>query len=289
MKNALEFVRAVLATVMILVSMFFPSAEGEEYTAKNPDEARLVFNTFADVHVETNNPVSYTNFKNILDDAVLNESADANVFLGDNIMNGQITENFLFFSAVKAKLDTDRTFIAVGNHDVGNGEGDYNQLLKRFKTFHNLTIDNKMDEPYYYRVVDGYYFIFISPENLCVHSLPISDEQIQWLRETLALAGESGKPIFVFSHHPLYLIEKDNQNLLYDILNDYTNIYHIYGHTHWSFNTEVRQGIPCINIPRVVDEGFGMVVEVYDNEVIFRERNFIEGKWYQEVSFPITK
>ncbi len=288
MKDALAFVRAVLCTAAILFSMFLPASEGTAYTAKNPDEAKLVFNVLSDIHVETNNTEIYKNFKSILENVKLNKSSSATLFLGDNTMNNQLLENTFFFGALKAELDTKTTIVAVGNHDVGNGEGDFNKMWTRFKTYNNLTLKNKLDKPYFYKVINGYYMIFLSTEELSVHSYIMSDEQIQWLKDTLQKASETGNPIFVFSHHPLDWIENENKYLVHEILDDYSNIYNVHGHLHYDFKHYNTAGIDCIYIPKATEKGFGMVVEVYDDEVVFRERNFIEGKWYQEVSFPIT-
>ncbi len=289
MQDTLKFIVAFMNTIMIFLSMFIPSNSGDVYEAKKPEEAKLVFNVFSDVHVETNSPDTYSNFKSVLEDSVLNESCDATFFLGDNTMNCQVAENFLFFGAIKAKLDKSSTYIAVGNHDIGNGDGDFNEMWNRFKTFNNMTVDNYLDKPYFYKVINGYYLISIAPETSAVHTFKMSDEQLDWLKDTLNKASEENKPIFLFSHHPLDWIEDENKNLLFDILNDYSNVYSLLGHLHWDFEHYNKQGVDCFNIPSVTKDGIGVVVEVYDNEVIFRERNFINAQWGQEISFPIAK
>ncbi len=285
MLNALVFLRDVFISFVLMLSMAFATSGGAPYEAKNPEAATLVFTALADVHVETNNTISYTNFQNILKDVRANTSDNALVFLGDNTMNGQVLENMLFFGAVSAAVDSKNTFVAVGNHDVGNGEGDYDNLFTRFKFYNNLYLKNDIDKPYYYRTVNGYYFIFLSTEDLCVNEFVVSDEQLEWLRATLDIAKESEKPIFVFSHHPLSYVYNENSNLLYDILGEYDNVYHIHGHTHWDTCTYVENGVVCLNLPRVTDDGIGAVIEVYGSEVVIRERNFISSQWLNEFAF----
>ncbi len=289
MLSALNFVKDFIISIFIMFSMVFTPIHTTPYIAKDPDTVKLVFNVVSDVHVETNNTESYTNFKKVLRGLKDNKSSSANVFLGDNTMNGQSTENFLLFGGLSAMFDDENIFLALGNHDVGNGEGDYDELLNRYLSYHNFFLKNDIDKPYYYRVINGCYMIFLATEELCVHSFSMSDEQMTWLRDTLDEASESGNPVFVFSHHPLDYIENDDEYILYDILNDYKNTYHIHGHTHWDYYMYEEEGVICTNLSRVTDDGIGVTIEVYDDEVLFRERDFINGVWLSETSVPIVK
>ncbi len=293
MASALNFVKELFLSLMILTSMFFAPFGAEPYEAKNPDEAKLVFNAVSDVHVETNHSASYTNFEKVLRGIKANKSSNATVFLGDNTMNGQEIENFLFFGAVNAMVDSENTFVALGNHDIGNGEGDYDGFINRYTRYNNLLLKNNIDKPYYFRVVNGCYMIFLASEELCVHSFHMSDEQIEWFKNTLEQAAKSGNPVFIFSHHPLNYIDNENSNLLFDICSGYDNVYSIHGHTHWDYEVYSEKGITCVNLPRVTETvdyapGIGVMVEVYDDEIIFRERDFFEGEWLSEVSFPLV-
>ncbi len=292
MAAALNFVKDFLLSILMMLSMVFTPYSAEPYEAKDPENAELVFNVISDVHVETNNTASYSNFKQVLYGVKANKSAKATVLLGDNTMNGQGTESFLLFGGLSALVNSENTFLILGNHDIGNGEGDYDEFFARFTSYNNFFLKNKIDNPYYYRVVDGHYMIFLAPETLCVHSFYMSDEQIEWLKETLELAKASGNPIFVFSHHPLTYLENDNSNLLVDILSGYDNVFHLHGHTHWSYYTYKNGNVTCANLPRVTETedyapGTGVVVEVYENEVILRERDFYSGEWLGETAFSL--
>ncbi len=279
----------LVMTFSVIVSLFFSLYSGTPHDAKMPEDVEVAFNVAADAHVETNNYKPYEIFAKSIADMKEYQSTDANVFLGDNTMNGQDRENYYFFGALNTTLDKENTFVALGNHDLGNGEGDYNDLLNNFKKHYNRRLNNDIDKPYYYRVVNDYYMIFLAPEKLCVNTFYMSDEQIQWFKDTLALANESGKPIFVFSHHPLTYIENENTNVLVDIMKEYKNIFHMHGHTHEAFEIYDTEGIVCVNLPRISENGEGVVVEVYDSEVIFRQRNFAKGTWLNETSIAIEK
>lgn len=56
-----------------------------------------------------------------------------------------------------------------------------------------------MESIYYHKVVKGYHFLVMSPENGVTHGY-YSDTQINWLKQELVKAKQAdpNKPIFVF-------------------------------------------------------------------------------------------
>ena len=100
------------------------------------------------------------------------------------------------------------------------------------------------------------------------------------------------------------LVEKGNlinlnivSDSLANLLGRYNNVLYIHGHIHDELgadNFKVEGGINTINLPRsteVVDyePGDGIVVEVYENEVLVRVRDFIKGEWVEglEYRYPL--
>ena len=186
--------------------------------------------------------------------------------------------------------------VAPGNHDFSNCEGDYNTYLKRFVGYSNAFMDYKITTPYFYRVVDGYYFIVVSSEDITWEYLAISEAQYEWLEGVIAEAKQSGKPVFVFSHFPIDL-EQSGDDRLSDILNDCDNLLYFYGHTHngldeytaWTYN-----GVNCINISKTTettdyDCGTGAYVEVHEDEILVKIKDFHDEMWYDDYvySYPI--
>ncbi len=284
----IKFVKDFLVSIFIMISMIFTPIYTMPYIAKDPDSVNLVFNVVSDVHIETNNTDTYKIFKQVLTGIKNNSSCNANVLLGDNTMNGQATESFLFFNALDAAFDSSNTFVALGNHDIGNGEGDYDKFIAQYINYRNRLINENIQTPYYYRVVNGCYMIFLASEDLCVNSFYVSDEQIEWLKSILDEASESQNPIFVFSHHPLQFIGNEKNYVVLDMLNSYNNVFNIHGHTHMSYFTYQIGNITCANLSRVIDDGVGLTIEVYDDTVLFRERDFVKGVWLSEISFDIN-
>ena len=284
--NALKRALAAIVTVFMVLITGFSDTE-----VKDPkkEDILLNFNVLSDCHIESNNYKTYSVFTKILENINRDEDSDATVFLGDNTMNGQIIEELVFFGALnKADLNGD-VLVAPGNHDFSNCEGDYNKYLKRFLGFSNAFMDYKITTPYFYRVVDGYYFIVVSSEDITWEYLAISEAQYEWLEGVIAEAKQSGKPVFVFSHFPVNEV-KNGDDRLSEILNDCDNLLYFYGHTHywldentaWNYN-----GVNCINIPKTTEStdydcGVGAYVEVREDEVVVKIKDFLDEMWYED-------
>ncbi len=308
----LRFFAAVMAGVLLL---FAGQTSGGGWTARKPDDCKLTFSVLSDVHVEGNNFERYKIFARALQDVKRNAANDAVVFLGDSTMNGQHIENLLFHGAVTSVLGKDATVLPVmGNHDIGNGDGDYETLQNRWYSYTEAFFGRKLQHPYYYEVINGCYFIVLGMEAQLVYKMVITDEQYAWLEGVLAEAAESGKPCFVFSHYPTdYAIDAQGNSTyrLVNMLADYSRQHDLFafvGHTHmpmhlwWSFHN--TDGYPETYLPRLTDlagendneayedTGVGVQVEVYENEVVIRARDFYRGEWKTDTwedDFPLME
>lgn len=295
------YIKDLMATLLVLLTMISPAfgGDGAVYSAKNPDELVMSFSAVSDIHVETNNPDSYKAFSDLLDGVKGGEDIDAVFYLGDNVMNGQVLENFFFYAGLKAIMPAEKNFVLTGNHDLGNGEGDYNNFLNNYLMNNTLSFGNKLDKPYYYEVINGCYMICLSSEELCVNNCIMSEEQLTWLKGILDEAASKNAPIFVFNHHPLYYLEGVEGDSLAKLLSGYDNVLYIHGHIHDHLGTDNFRnegGVNTINLPRsteIVDyePGDGIVVEVYEDEVLVRGRDFISGEWIEdlEYTYPLSK
>ncbi len=289
---------ALFAGVMMLLAGT-SAGGGGGWTARRPEECVMTFTVLSDVHVEGNNLARYQVFTRSLRDAARNKESKAVVFLGDNTMNGQTGEHLLFHGAVAKLLPEDQNvLVCLGNHDIGNGEGDYEQLQNRWYAFQEAFFGRKLTHPYYSEVIGGCYFIALAMEEH--EEFYVSPAQYDWLAGVLAEAAESGMPAFVFSHYPTHYARGKNANgeRLTDVLAAYAEAYDLIsfvGHTHmpmhgyWSFDED--DGYPEIYLPRLTDlrgendnepysdTGVGVQVEIYRNEVSVRARDFYRGQW----------
>ena len=307
-KPILRVFAALVCMVMLLVA---GTGEGKEHDVKAPEDCKFNFTVLSDSHIEGNNFTRYKVFAQSLKDANKNRSgSDAYVFLGDNTMNGNNTENMFFHGTVAQILKGQKIVPVLGNHDIGNGEGDYSDLQNRWYTYTNAFFDKNLSTPYYCDVIGGYYFIVLGTEEHTSNTMTLSDEQLSWLRAVLEDAAKSGKPTFVFSHHPERSSFRANPSYPYsltDILTEYAethDLFYFSGHTHRtltnsSFNTYYNfpeTNLPCLtkltgekdNI--ITDKtGCGVEVEVYENEVVIRGRNFYTGEWATDGTGLIEK
>ena len=298
------FLRIISFIVASAMLMFSGIGSHSEYDVKDPDNLKLNFTVISDSHIEGNNYERYKVFAQVCKDLNANKSGnDAVIFLGDNTMNGQMIENTIFHGTVSMLLKNQKVLPVVGNHDIGNGQGDYEKLQNRWYDYTGAFFGKSLDRPYYYEIIDGCYFIVLGMEAQKVYEMYISDEQFAWLEDTLSKAAESGKPAFVFSHYPAdEVTDKDGEytSRLIDMLAEYNkenDIFMFVGHTHmpmylfWSFRDE---GFPEIYLPRVTElggegddeiiknTGVGAEIEVYENEVTVRARDFYSGEWRYE-------
>lgn len=291
----------VVAAVMMLAAAFVPT---ESYDVREPEDCLLNFSILSDAHIETTNLTRYRVFNKCLQDVRKIQSGnDAVVFLGDNTMNGQVIENMMFHGSVRMILKKDqRVLSVVGNHDIGNDEGDPAKLRKRWCDFTNAFFGKDLDRPYYSEVIEGYTFIVLGPEgNEDTFDLSMSEEQFSWLDGVLKEAAETKKPVFVFAHYPpddATDLNGEPTDRLIDLLAEYNktnDLFYFYGHTHmplylfWSFPES--DGFPEVNLPRLTElgsgddnkiienTGVGAVVEVYGDRVIVRGRDFYRGEW----------
>lgn len=288
-----KLISMVLTVFMLALSISMPP---EKHEAKNPDEVKLNFTVLSDCHIEGNNLKTYQVFAKILRDAKsVKGGNDAAVFLGDNTMNGQDIESMFFYGAINALKPAKNILVAAGNHDFSNGEGEYGTFVDRFMGYNNAFFDAGLTKPYYYRVINGCYFILLSSEDTTVNTMYLSDEQLTWMKGLLDEAAAKNAPIFVMAHHPVYYLEGRGYNELSDILNDYENLLYFCGHTHLEFESSSVyewNGVDCINLPRCTEHategydcGIGAQVEVYEDEVLVRIRDFDDSKWVDEYEY----
>ena len=297
------FAKAISSVLAVIMTFFaLGSGTGEFHDVKNPEEFPTVFTVLSDVHLEGLDQEftftkSYSAFTKVLDDVSrLSGRNDALVFLGDNTMNGQHIENLLFYGAVNSMDPAEKIIVAAGNHDYSNGEGDYEEYKNRFLYYNNAFFADDITEPYYYNIVNGCYIICLSSEDVTVNDMYISNAQLAWLKNTLDKAEKVGAPIFVMAHHPADYLNGREANELTDLLNDYDNLLYFCGHTHSPYgegSVYTLNGVNCINLPKCTHKdsegtGIGAQVEVYDDEVVVRIRDFYNGCYIDEFTYPIN-
>ena len=289
------YLKDLFATIMVLLMMMSPAFDGDgvAYQAERPDELITSFAVVSDIHVETNQPKSYQNLSDVLYGIKAGEDISTVVYTGDNVMNGQVLEDVLFYTAIGAMKPAENNIVLAGNHDYGNSDGDYEKLRKKYIFNNNFYLNNKLDNDYYYKVIDGCYMIVLVSEEPSTWEFRMSEEQFQWLEGVLKEADAADAPVFVFNHYPLNYLKGSDPSRLADLLKAYNTELFVHGHIHNDMGTDnfyTSYGVDCINLPRITEitqyeAGDGIVVEVYEDEILVKTRNFITGEWVEELFY----
>lgn len=305
MSRILRFFAAILAFFI-----FSPSdAQIAPYAPLDKDDLQISFTVISDGHLESNNAERHNNYgEGFLDMARAEVPSRALVMVGDNTMNGQLFEQGMLYGLLRKYNTIENVLMAAGNHDICGSDynmADYDRLKKRFIRYNNAFLDHQIDELYHYAVIDGYYFVVLGSDKDAGVEQYISPEQFSWLDGVLKEASASGKPVFLFNHWPLNDVFPEvwteghvgaQSDELKAALQKYgSRIFYFSGHLHMGvFEGDggyKEEGlITYINVPSFGSEntngdadaqetGLGLQVEVYENELVVRVRNFVQHEW----------
>lgn len=305
----------IIATILA-VFVYFPMGNIADYSPKNEDP-ELVFSVLSDVHMEGNNLERFNLFGEGIRDVNSATRNDALVFLGDNTMNGQNIEHTFFYGLLDRYNHIENVLITSGNHDLCPSEqnsGDYNTQANQFISFHNTFLEENIEKAYYSREINGYKFIVLASESDAGVQQYLSVEQLLWLENELDSAESLGNPVFIFNHYPLnhtwpFVWTEGHVGLESELLHllmrkSNNQIVYFSGHLHMGLNdNEVsyvnEENITYISVPAfgadnnvgnadIQDKGMGLYVEVYEDEILVRMRNYVEHEWMDiEYTFPV--
>ncbi len=303
----------LFASIMLMVYSFNPAvapSTDAPIKAKDPENVKMIFATVADPQVSNYMFDRYRSFQAGCEDLKNAEcDFDAIVGVGDIAENGLAEEYQLAYTSISG-IDT-RYIMATGNHDIRLRL--YSQSVSRFCDFTNtLNGDESMDKLAYSEKVNGYKFIVMGSDRTEFEEAYISPEQLKWLDSELASA--KGEPVFVVLHQPLKLTHNlpttwgngtnkeagsvgDQSDEIKAILAKHAKngtVVLITGHLHAGFSEHSCQkidGFYSVNVPSMSIEnkdgavngsGLTYIVEVYEDEILFRARNVEKGEWIPE-------
>lgn len=258
-------------------------------------------------------------------DAACEDLANANDGVDSLLIAGDIAENGLkaeyqYISEKLADANVGSYMMAVGNHDVRLRI--YKNTVKNFTAFNNNLnanygdADFTIDSLHYTYDVKGYTFIVLGTDRTEFEESYFNEAQLEWLDSELAKATAKGKPAFVVCHQSL----KDTHGLpdtwnspsetagtvgeqsdeLKEILNKYKNVFMISGHLHTGlgqYTYEKIDNFHSINLPSTTivnkdgdynNAGIGFMIEIYNNHVLFRARDFAQGKYIPDYDIDIA-
>lgn len=216
---------------------------------------------------------------------------------------------------------------AAGNHDIGHvGDRDVTDITREeakanFIRYNNAYMGIDAQDNYYTYEVNGYTFIVLGDEVIDGghwDAMDISDTQMAFLDAELARATADGSPVFVVCHWPVdgmngqEVVYPDSGidlavNDIKTVMEKYRNVFYISGHIHGGIkstvaaeiadmaNVEQENGVTYVSLPTYgIINSFGSPVsatgiqmEVYEDEIIFRPRNFVTNKWFTNAVYTI--
>ncbi|MBC6975328.1 metallophosphoesterase [Bacillus sp. Xin] len=309
-----------LLAVFILAFVSFPwntSVQAEEKPQeKKPEEKKFVFPVVSDVHIKNSGTDDTFRWQRAIEQLnTLAPKQDAFVIVGDFTDSGSNQQYDRFMQVYNQYANKDAVRMnSLGNHDYWNGlsvEGAQKRFLEK----------TGMESIYYHKVVKGYHFLVMSPEDGTTHGY-YSDKQINWLKEEIAKAkaDDPEKPIFVFLHQHIKETvygshewgTKDSAKIN-EVLKDYPQAITFSGHSHYPLDDprsihqkdftsvgtssvsymEVEGGKVQGNIPPGASElSQGLLVEADDKEVTINRRDFHTNSWTGEpwkIQLPAKK
>ncbi|WP_142315271.1 LamG-like jellyroll fold domain-containing protein [Bacillus pseudomycoides] len=288
----------------------------EEKTEKESSEKKIVFPVLSDVHIKNSGTDDTFRFQRALQQ--LNAVAprqDAFVVVGDFTDSGSTQQYDRFFQTYKQYGNQNATAMyTLGNHDYWNGLLAHDAQKRFLKK-------TGMESIYYHKVVKGYHFLVMSPENGVTHGY-YSDTQINWLKQELVKAklADPNKPIFVFLHQQIkgtvygsHEWGTNDSAKINEVLKEYPQAVTFSGHSHYPLDDprsihqkdftsvgtssvsymEVESGKVQGNIPPGAETlSQGLLVEVDDQKVTIHRRDFHTNSWTGEpwvVELPAKK
>lgn len=285
---------------------------GKRYAPENAEALLLNAVLTADIHVDSDplHPRNVWLMKLLRGIARSDVPVDALVLAGDNVNLAEQKEYGYLKSILRMYNKTGCVIPSMGNHDSGSTsmgkdcEKTFETTCANFRDFQRFC-GIESDTNYYVRIVNGYHFIVIATDEMLDAGDPVlHEEQLEWIDARLAEAAESGKPVFVVGHEPIffggrftdeYVLSDGTPAGLERIIQKYTDagtlVLFVGGHRHDLMTQECfmnpSENFYCINLPTSTknDEdadrnGDAAALEVYADKMVVRPRNYISGEWY---------
>jgi len=287
------------------------------------------FQVLSDTHISTTSAGFYRRSVKAFTDIKENSPETSGIIVNGDIVDESSSADYdRFFQAYDSVYDNrDKLTIGLGNHEfivqseTDYASGDEAALQKKYDDRLALWEEKTGNtSPYFSKIINGSYYIFVGttkmPENLdgntradCV----LGSEQVQWLEDTMELAGKTGKPIYIFSHGSLrdtvsgsltelgqtwYGYQEAEEAQIRNIIKDYPQALFFSSHSHWCFESAspylISDNYPSFfNTASVAylwqgngggtsyenggyenGGGQGLYVEVYDSQVVIKGRQF---------------
>lgn len=307
MSKLFDRFKKTLAAILALVALL--AAIGPATFAPiDAQNLKLNFAVIADTHIAplSENARGIILAKGLRDMAKAQVKSDALVIAGDLTEAGLVFEYDKLENALKTFSKAENLVLEMGNHDIRGIKtfGEYRQSYEfaaaKYHSFLAGAAGVEEETIYFHKIIKDCYFIALNTEEVRALETHLSPTQLGWLDTLLAQAVASGNPIFIINHQPMESIGEDAPALM-DVLQEYNgaaDIFFITGHKHRGFsaNTIKSDGtLHFVDLPSYGKKpggeynktGSGYQVELYEERIVFRARNFSRGEWLSEYDWTI--
>ncbi|MBR5424449.1 MAG: metallophosphoesterase [Clostridia bacterium] len=296
------FVRLIAVFYAAVMLVGSPRYVKDGQNVPRAEDVIAEVNVISDVHMEGNNfyrkDVYVRSLRNMTQ---YTPGFDALIMCGDNTMNGFGGE-YHILNGLTARLLPDAEILPVcGNHDVGNGDGDFEEKRCRFIDQYNAYHANApISRLWYSRVLDGCRFIALASDTNSDDDIVFSEEELNWFIGQLDAAAAAGVPALVACHYPLSYLDREFR----EAITAHGNVYYFSGHLH-------RHGISVqringrddlwnINLPRETEcdedtgetewyTGLGINLQITADAVTVNTYNFYTAQLTDSFTVPIVK
>ncbi|OPA75151.1 hypothetical protein BVG16_21320 [Paenibacillus selenitireducens] len=265
------------------------------------------FQVITDTHVVADPLGTYSiHFDHALQDIrATAPDSDGIMHIGDITDSGKLEEYETMGKIwAKNRAGLAPMYFSYGNHDVR--WADFEERMNRF------TATTGIDQKYYDVWIRGYHFIFLGTEKGLKDSSFLSEMQLTWLEHQLSEQEALHHPVFIFVHEPLKNTVAGSQNRfgwhgirqdreLKWILSKYPQSILFTGHTHWELGAQDTMyqtkyatmfnagsvGYLWTDDDELKEGSQGFYVEVYDDKVLVKGRDFKHHSWIYEAQYVI--
>ena len=317
--NFCTFIMALILTVVPYKGLELPVINNVK------DNCNMTVELVSDVHIEQIDLIRGAMLKVGLNNLKYAKADIDAVCVAGDLTNYADEESLADYYNILKKYSPAPVISAAGNHDIGHvGDKGVTDITREeaktnFIRYNNEYMGINAENNYYTTEVNGYKFIVLGDEVIDGghwDNMDMSDEQLEFLDSELNTAD--GAPVFVICHwsvdgtngqdiiYPDSCIELENNDVK-TIMEKYKNVFYISGHIHGGIkstaaaavcdmaNVEVLNGVTYVSLPSygIVNtfgypwSGTGVQMEVYDDQVVFRPRNFITNAWFTNAAYTI--
>ena len=266
----------------------------------NLGEKQYSFAAISDVHIGVQTADS--DFQKALQYVENNSEIEFITICGDLSLSG-IENNLNLYKTISTTYTTKPVYAISGNHEAKPGPLEMNSLQPY--TDQNL---------YYSFTKENDIYIMLGVSNPYGNQ-PFLDGELQWLYETLE--ANRNKRCFLFMHFfpkdgsgdaldldsgGANMMNNTQGEVFYSLLSHYSNVIYFHGDSHQAFEIQELHEmnsyddifgchsihIPSLAYPRYIsdstlvenyDASEGYIVDVYNNNIILRGRDFVNGKF----------